>query len=81
MAAVASLARRRQELDAVVAVVAGGAGNAALLVLGEGGVGKSRLVNVAAHRAAEAGVTVLSGWCLPDRVRCRSCPSLTCCIH
>jgi len=66
MAIIASLAGRRAELEAVTAVLTGETANAALLVLGEAGIGKSRLVTVAANHAAQDGVTVVSGWCLPQ---------------
>ena len=48
----------------VSAQLTGGTGAAAMLVVGEAGVGKSRLVAAAAADAARAEVVVLSGWCL-----------------
>jgi DNA-binding CsgD family transcriptional regulator/tetratricopeptide (TPR) repeat protein len=54
------LARLESALDAAKA------GNGRTIVLGgEAGIGKSRLVGVVAERAAQRGTTVLSGDCLP----------------
>jgi predicted ATPase len=36
-----------------------------MLIMGEAGVGKSRLVAAAADAVTEAGAVVLTGWCLP----------------
>jgi predicted ATPase len=60
----AGLAGRRTELRVVTNVLTGGADVAALLVVGEAGVGKSRLVAVSAD-AVRAQVAVLAGGCLP----------------
>jgi len=56
------LAGRRGELAEAAAVLTGTSGVAGLLVVGEAGVGKSRLVAVAVADAARAGVAVLTGW-------------------
>jgi DNA-binding CsgD family transcriptional regulator len=55
------LAGRRRELGAAADALTGASGNVAMLVVGEAGIGKSRLVAAA---AAQAEVTVLFGWCL-----------------
>ena len=60
-----AIAGRRRELPAVTGVLTGGTDAVAMLVAGEAGVGKSRLVAAAAGVAAQADVTVLAGWCLP----------------
>jgi DNA-binding CsgD family transcriptional regulator len=59
------LAGRVGELRAVSALLAGDPAGAAMLVVGEAGVGKSRLVAAAADSVARADVVVVSGWCLP----------------
>ena len=64
MASAVSLAGRISELRAVSALLAGESGAAAMLVVGEAGVGKSRLVAAAAAAVTRADVFVLSGWCL-----------------
>jgi DNA-binding CsgD family transcriptional regulator len=63
MAGATALAGRVGELRAVSALLAGESAAAGMLVLGEAGVGKSRLVAAAA--AARDDVVVLPGWCLP----------------
>jgi DNA-binding CsgD family transcriptional regulator/tetratricopeptide (TPR) repeat protein len=59
------LAGRVGELRAVSELLGGGSDRAAMLIVGEAGVGKSRLVSAATDAVAEAGVLVVSGWCLP----------------
>jgi len=59
------LAGRSRELEAVVAVLVGDTDAAALVLAGEAGVGKSRLLAAAAGIAAESDVLVLTGRCLP----------------
>jgi DNA-binding CsgD family transcriptional regulator len=59
-----ALAGRVGELQAVSRVLSGQADAAALLVVGEAGVGKSRLLAAAAEQVAGEGVLVLPGWCL-----------------
>src|SRR6266487_5874254 len=61
MGVTARLAGRRRELRAAADALTGASGNVAMLVVGEAGIGKSRLVAAA---AAQAEVTVLLGWCL-----------------
>src|SRR6266496_3184992 len=63
MVVAAGLAGRRRELRAVTDALTGAADDVALLVVGEAGIGKSRLV-AAAGTAAQDDVTVLPGWCL-----------------
>ena len=53
------LAGRSRELEAVVAVLVGDTDAAALVLAGEAGVGKSRLLAAAAGIAAESGVLLL----------------------
>jgi len=65
MGVAGGLAGRHRELRVVTRAIMGEAHGAALLVVGEAGIGKSRLVAAAVADAAGAGVTVLSGWCLP----------------
>ena len=65
MAVTTAIAGRRRELPAVAGVLTGGTDAVAMLVAGEAGVGKSRLVAAAGAVAAQADVTVLTGWCLP----------------
>ena len=65
MGVAAGFAGRRGELRAVTSTLTGSAEGAALLVMGEAGIGKSRLVAAAAAVAARDEVTVLQGWCLP----------------
>jgi len=65
MAVSVALAGRRRELQLVTDVLMGAADVAALLVVADAGVGKTRLVTVAADLAGHADVTVLTGWCLP----------------
>ena len=60
----AGLAGRRTELRLLLNVLTGGADVNALLVVGEAGVGKSRLL-AAATAAVPADVAVLQGGCLP----------------
>jgi predicted ATPase len=59
------LAGRVGELQAVSDLLSGESDRAAMLIIGEAGVGKSRLVAAAAEAVTRAGVVVLSGWCLP----------------
>jgi DNA-binding CsgD family transcriptional regulator len=59
------LAGRVGELRAVSELLAGDSERAAMLVVGEAGVGKSRLVAAAADAVTRAGVVVVTGWCLP----------------
>lgn len=58
---------RRSELAALDAVLAraGDGGGSAVLVEGEAGIGKSRLMARLESRARAAGVAVLVGECLP----------------
>src|SRR5215813_9513246 len=58
-----ALAGRVAELRTVADALSG-RGASALLIVGEAGVGKSRLVAGAAATVAE--VSVVSGWCLPS---------------
>jgi tetratricopeptide (TPR) repeat protein len=60
---VSALAGRVVELRTVADTLSG-RGGSALLIVGEAGVGKSRLVAAAA--AAVTEVSVVSGWCLPS---------------
>jgi DNA-binding CsgD family transcriptional regulator/tetratricopeptide (TPR) repeat protein len=64
MVGAAALAGRVYELREVTQLLRGGSQHAAMLVIGEAGVGKSRLVTAAAGSIA-SDVLVLSGWCLP----------------
>jgi predicted ATPase len=59
------LAGRVGELRAVSALLSGESEHTAMLIMGEAGVGKSRLVAAAADAVTEAGAVVLTGWCLP----------------
>jgi predicted ATPase len=59
-----ALAGRVRELELVTHHLMGQSNLAALLVVGEAGVGKSRLVTAAANRVADEDVLVLPGWCL-----------------
>jgi DNA-binding NarL/FixJ family response regulator len=63
VADVVLLAGRRRELDSLVAVLAERR-RGAVLVVGEAGIGKTRLAGAAATRAADFDVTVLTGSCL-----------------
>ena len=65
MGVAGGLAGRHRELRVAMCAITGEADRAALLVVGEAGIGKSRLVAAAVADAAGAGVTVLTGWCLP----------------
>jgi DNA-binding CsgD family transcriptional regulator len=60
----AQLAGRRRERQVVSDVLTGASGASALVVAGEAGIGKSRLVAWAAEAAMEQQRTVLIGWCL-----------------
>jgi predicted ATPase len=64
MAGKVLMAGRVHELQAVSAMLAGESGAAAMLVVGEAGIGKSRLVAAASSSDICADVVVLSGWCL-----------------
>lgn len=55
--------RELARFDAVLGAVAGGQ-SAVVLVAGEAGVGKSRLIEELAARATARGVRVLAGWCV-----------------
>jgi predicted ATPase len=59
------LAGRTQELQVVSAVLSGQSRAAAVLICGDAGVGKSRLAAAASAVTQLAGVSVLTGWCLP----------------
>jgi predicted ATPase len=59
-----ALAGRRQERQTVADMLRGDQGLAALLVVGEAGIGKSRLVEVVA-KAVQSDIAVLTGWCMP----------------
>jgi predicted ATPase len=61
----ADLAGRVGELQAVSELLSGETKHAAMLIMGEAAVGKSRLVAAAADAVAETGVLVVTGWCLP----------------
>jgi predicted ATPase len=61
----AALAGRVGELRAVSELLGGGSERAAMLIMGEAGVGKSRLVAAAADAVTRAGTVVVTGWCLP----------------
>ena len=63
MTSTAPLVGRGSELARVVEVLAGRGG--AVLVTGDAGVGKSRLVAEASGVVAERGVTVVAGRCVP----------------
>jgi DNA-binding CsgD family transcriptional regulator len=59
-----AVAGRHRETQTVAGVLRGEAGLGALLLVGEAGVGKSRLVEAAVD-AVEDDVAVLTGWCTP----------------
>jgi DNA-binding CsgD family transcriptional regulator len=59
------LAGRVGELQAVSELLSGRSEHAAMLIMGEAGVGKSRLVAAAADAVVRAGAVVMTGWCLP----------------
>ena len=63
MGSVAGLVGRRAELTALRSAVDKGARGtgAAVVVLGEAGIGKSRLLEAAVDRARAAGMAVLTG--------------------
>jgi DNA-binding CsgD family transcriptional regulator/tetratricopeptide (TPR) repeat protein len=65
MGGAADLAGRVAELRAVSDLLSGEGEPAAMLIVGEAGVGKSRLVAAAADAITEVGVVVATGWCLP----------------
>jgi DNA-binding CsgD family transcriptional regulator len=65
MGGTADLAGRVGELRAVSELLSGVSEPAAMLIVGEAGVGKSRLVAAAADAITEVGVVVATGWCLP----------------
>jgi DNA-binding CsgD family transcriptional regulator len=58
------LAGRRRERQVVTDLLTGASAASALVVAGEAGIGKSRLVAWAAEAAVEQQRTVLTGWCL-----------------
>ena len=60
-----ALAGRVGELRAVPELLSGESVHAAMLSMGEAGVGQSRLVAAAADAISRAGVVVVTGWCLP----------------
>src|SRR5689334_6044083 len=64
MAGVVSLAGRVRELEAVTRLLSGESRNSATMVIGEAGIGKSRLAAAAAASVA-SDVLVARGWCLP----------------
>jgi tetratricopeptide (TPR) repeat protein len=64
MASGVALAGRVEELELVTRHLTGASDAVALLVVGEAGIGKSRLVAAAAD-AAGGSMVVVSGWCLP----------------
>jgi DNA-binding CsgD family transcriptional regulator len=59
------LAGRVGELRAVSKLLSGESESAAMLITGEAGVGKSRLVAAVADALTRADVIVALGWCLP----------------
>ena len=58
---------RHSELEAMTAVVSGSAASSPVLalVIGEAGVGKTRLVTEVAQRATSSGAFVITGGCVP----------------
>jgi DNA-binding CsgD family transcriptional regulator len=65
MGGAAALAGRVAELQAVSELLSGETEHAAVLIIGEAGVGKSRLVAAAADAATFGGAVVATGSCLP----------------
>jgi DNA-binding NarL/FixJ family response regulator len=65
MARAMPLIGRQRELASLTDALVPGSGPRALMVVGEAGVGKTRLLDEAVHRAGAVGVTVLAGHCLP----------------
>ena len=65
MGGAVNLASRLGELQAVSERLSGVTEPAAMLIVGEAGIGKSRLVAAAADAITEVGVVVATGWCLP----------------
>lgn len=61
------LAGRSDELHRLTALLLEADGSAPAVVLGEAGIGKTRLVEEVAARAAAAGWLVATGRCSPDR--------------
>ena len=59
------MAGRVGELRAVSQLLSRETERAAMLIIGEAGVGKSRLVAAAADAVTRAGAVVVTGWCLP----------------
>lgn len=59
------LVGRRRELAVVEQTLVPGSGPRVVMLVGEAGVGKTRLVTEATRHARAAGVTVLAGNCLP----------------
>ena len=59
-----ALAGRRRERQTVADMLRGDHGIAALLVVGEAGIGKSRLVEVVAEDV-RSDIAVPTGWCMP----------------
>src|SRR6188472_900285 len=64
VAGAASLAGRAGPLRVVSALLVGESDAAGMLIVGEAGVGKSRLAAAGAAAATRSGVLVLWGWCL-----------------
>jgi len=64
MAVGAALAGRRSELDLVTKAITGASGCPVVLIAGDPGIGKTRLLATATNRCGEVGVVVLTGWCL-----------------
>jgi predicted ATPase len=70
-----------ERLDAALGRAAGGE-PAMVLLGGEAGVGKSRLVAEFTRRARASSSRVLGGWCIQvGGRRCRTRPSRTRCAH
>jgi DNA-binding CsgD family transcriptional regulator/tetratricopeptide (TPR) repeat protein len=59
-----ALAGRSRELSAVTAAITGASGTAVIVIAGEPGIGKSRLLSAATDSCSDAGVVVFTGWCL-----------------
>lgn len=65
MGGAADLAGRVGELQAVSDLLSGASERAAMLIVGDAGVGKTRLVAAASEAVGRADTMVASGWCLP----------------